>query len=265
MNIIANSKWIECKRSENATSNDPQNPWEGIEYTPRVKNKEAQFQPIDNMGGLPMFRRSFTCKKGQSVTVTATSLGIYNLWCNGRRVGSKNDNGDTVFDEFNPGAGVYSKRVMATKYDLGDYIVDGENILLAVVAPGWWRGTIFYDTYGEGLGMAFCAEIDIDGTKIVTDEKWQTLWGGRVRAADFYHGELCNATFPSYEEISLSEYSAKGWQAPEVWRDKIIKTCDVPHIPKHATHIDELEIVPFKGPTVRIRDHLSRKPEAITI
>ena len=265
MNIIPNSKWIECKCGENATANDPKNPWEGIKYTPRVKNKEDQFQPIDNTGGLPMFRRSFTCKKGQKVTVCATSLGIYNLWCNGKRVGSKNENGETVFDEFNPGAGVYSKRVMATKYDLGDYLVDGENILLAVVAPGWWRGTIFYDTYGEGLGMAFCAEIDIDGEKIVTDENWQTLWGGRVRAADFYHGELCNATYPSYEEMSVSSYSATEWNAPEAWKDQIIKTCDVPHIPTHRTPIGELEIVPFRGPAVRIRPHLSRKPQNVTI
>ncbi len=265
MNILPNSKWIECKKSEYFAINDPKNPWEGIEYSPRPGNKEAQFQPIENMGGLPMFRRAFTSKNGAKAKITATALGIYNLWCNGRRVGTKNADGDLIFDEFNPGAGVYSKRVMATEYDLSEYLVNGENVLLAVVAPGWWRGTIFYDTYGLGLGMAFCAEIDLGGEKIVTDDSWQTTWGGRVRAADFYHGELYNASFDSYEEMSLATYDASEWTSPEIWRDQIIETFNVGHIPKHKTHINDLEITPFRGPAVRIRKHLSRKPQTITI
>lgn len=265
MNIIPGSKWLECVRGGFFASDDPKNPWEGIKYSPRIKDKEAQFQPIENMGGLSMFRRSFVACKSQNIKITATALGIYNLWCNGKRVGVKSESGDIVFDEFNPGAGVYSKRVMATEYDLADYIVDGENVILATVAPGWWRGVIFYDTYGQGLGMAFCAEIDIDGEKIVTDESWQTLWGGRVRAADFYHGELYNANFPSYEEISRADYSTSNWSSPEIWTDKVIKTYDVGHLPKHRTPINELEIVPFIGSAVRIRPHLSRKPSSVTL
>ena len=265
MNVIAESKWIECKNHENSAINDPKNPWEGIVYSPRINGKETQFQPITNTGGLPMFRRTFTCKKGDRVQITATALGIYNLWCNGRRVGTTEEGGETVYDEFNPGATVYTKRVMATEYDLKDYIVDGENVILAVVAPGWWRGAIFAETYGEGLGTAFCAEININDEKIVTDESWQSLWGGRVRAADIYHGELYNATFPSYEEISCSAYNAESWNAPQIWSDEVIKTCNVGHIPKHATPINELEIVPFVGPAVRIRKHLSKKPQTVTI
>ena len=265
MNILSNSKWIECKKGDDFAINDPKNPWEGVEYTRRHKGKEIQFQPIANMGGLPMFRRSFTCKKSDAVKICATSLGVYNLWCNGQRVGVKNADGETVFDEFNPGATVYSKRVMATEYDLSDYIVDGENVILAVVAPGWWRGTSFYDTYGLGLGMAFCAELDVNGERIVTDGSWQTKWGGRIRAADFYHGEICNAAYESYEEISCANYNADGWKAPEIWCDQVIKTYDVPNMPKHSTHISELEIVPFIGPAVRIRKHLSRKPESVTV
>ena len=212
-----------------------------------------------------MFRRVFSAKKGANAKITATSLGIYNIWCNGHRVGTKNADGDVIFDEFNPGAGVYSKRVMATEYDLSEYLVDGENVLLAVVAPGWWRGTIFYDTYGLGLGMAFCAEIRIDGEKIVTDESWQTLWGGRIRAADFYHGELYNASFDSYEDMSLASYVASEWTSPEIWGDQVIETWNVGHIPRHHTAIADLEIVPFRGPAVRIRKHLSKKPQTVTI
>ena len=31
MNILPNSKWIECKKSNDFVINDPVNPWEGIE------------------------------------------------------------------------------------------------------------------------------------------------------------------------------------------------------------------------------------------
>ena len=72
MNILPNSKWIECKKGKDFAINDPQNPWEGIEYSPRPKGMEKQFQPIENMGGLPMFRRVFNCKKGTRAKITAT-------------------------------------------------------------------------------------------------------------------------------------------------------------------------------------------------
>lgn len=265
INVLPNSKWIECLRVNNGSIKDPVNPWENIQYSPRPKGMEKQFKPIENTEGLPMFRRTFNCEKGVMAKICATSLGIYNLWCNGHRVGTKNSIGELVYDEFNPGAGVYTKRVMATEYDLTDYLVDGENVILAVVAPGWWRGTIFYDTYGEGLGMAFCAELTIGNEKIVTDESWETQWGGRVRAADFYHGEIYNANFESYEDISRPNYNSSEWTSPKVWKDQVIETCNVAHIQKHITPINELEIVPFRGPAVRIRKHLSRKPQTITV
>ena len=264
MNIIPNAKWIEC-RSDKDLRSDPINPWEGVAYSPRPKNMERQFQPIANAGGTPMFRRSFHCTKSSKASITATALGIYNLWCNGHRVGAIDFDGDTVYDEFNPGATVYSKRVMATTYDLSKYLVDGENVILAVVAPGWWRGTIFYDTYGEGMGMAFCAELKVDGKSIPTDNSCKTHWGGPVRAADIYHGEIYNANFDSYETISKNDFDALNWDFATEWHDQIIKTPDLEHIPRHSTPINELNIVPFVGPAVRIRKHLSKKPLTVTV
>jgi hypothetical protein len=111
MNILPNSKWIECKKSEEHIMSDPQNPWEGLVYSPRPGGKETQFQPIENTGGLPMFRRTFTAKKGQTAKITATSLGIYNLWCNGRIVGSIDASGNTVYDDcaiIEPSAGKHT-------------------------------------------------------------------------------------------------------------------------------------------------------------
>ncbi len=265
MNIIPHSQWIECEKPQNAGFSDRENPWAGIEYTHRPYDLEKQFQPIANMGGLPMFRKTFTCKKSDRVIITATSLGIYVLWCNGKRVGAKDGNGETVYDEFNPGWTVYTKRVMATSYDLSDYLFDGENVILATVAPGWWVGKINHISYGEGNNMAFCAELDINGEKYGTDTTWKTMWGGPVRAADFYDGELFDATFALYEEISTSAFDDSDWHSPIVWQDKIIATLPAPHFPAESVSCDELSVVPFIGPPVRVRKSLSRKPMTITL
>ena len=270
MNIISNSKWIECKKPNNLVINDPQNPWEDREYTPRISGYEIQFAPIDNNGGLPMFRKEFSCQKSDEVKITITALGVYNVWCNGKRVGTKNPDGNTVYDEFNPGWTVYCKRVMATTYDLSDYICDGKNVILVALAVGWWAGRICCDSYAVNHSfdpvLALCAEITVGGDKICTDHSWQTMWGGRIRAAEFYDGEIYNAMLPSYEELSHADFDASDWtDATECSDDTVISTFDAPHFPKISKKLKEIEIVPFIGPEVRIRPHLSRKPQRVTI
>jgi hypothetical protein len=137
INILPNSKWIECLNVNDGSIKDPVNPWENIQYAPRPKNMEKQFQPIANTEGLPMFRRTFKCEKGVVAKICATSLGIYNIWCNGHRVGTKNSIGELVYDEFNPGAGVYTKRVMATEYlvicSAGLFFTAGYNMISAIL------------------------------------------------------------------------------------------------------------------------------------
>ncbi len=265
MNIIPHSLWIECEKPQNAGSFDRPNPWAGREYTHRPNNFEKQFLPMENTGGLPMFRKTFTCQKADQVTVTATALGIYVLWCNGRRVGTKTESGETVYDEFNPGWTVYTHRVMATSYDLSDYLCDGENVILATVAPGWWMGRILYSSYGNDCRMAFCAELDINGKKQGTDSSWLTKWGGPVRAADLWDGELYDTAFPSYEEIATPGYDTADWSAAKIGTDRVISADPAPHFPAKNTPLGELSIDPFIGPAVRIRKHLTHTPSTVTV
>ena len=270
MNIIPKSKWIECKKPTSLTITDPENPWSGIEYSPRISGYEIQFAPMENDGGLPMLRKEFSCNKGDEVKITITALGIYNVWCNGKRVGSKSPDGNTVYDEFNPGWTVYCNRVMATTYDLSDYICDGKNAILVALAVGWWAGRICCESYAVNNSfvptMALCAEIKVGEEKICTDNSWKTMWGGRIRAAEFYDGEIYNALLPSYEEISCADFDASDWVNATEWpEDTVISTYDVPHFPKISKRIEDIEIVPFIGPEVRIRPNLSRKPSIVTI
>ena len=213
------------------------NPWEKLDL-------EAQAKPIQTRHGLPLFRKSFTAKIGDTATVDATALGIFDLYCNGRRVGHIDDNGNEVFDELKPGYNEFNKRALYFSYDLSHYLVDGENVLLAAVAPGWRNGRIGFDAFTDG--EAFIAKVTVNGDAFYTNTDWQASWGGRVRAADIWDGELYNAKYPSYEEISRAGYDTSDWATP-------------------TTSEHDIEITPFIGPTVMVRPELTRKPLTLTV
>ena len=215
------------------------NPWENkLEPT-------DQFKPIESRHGLPLFRKSFCANKNDQVTIAATALGIFDLYCNGNRVGRIEENGNEVFDELKPGYYEFRKRALYFTYDLSPYLVDGENVLLAAVAPGWRNGRISFDAFA-GEDEAFYAVVKVNDEYFYTDTDWHATWGGRVRAADIWDGELCNANYPSYSEISKAGYDISVWGHP------------------YTTEHD-IEITPFIGPTVMVRPELTRHPLTLTV
>ena len=233
------AKWISFHNPGTDEHTVISNPWESkLVMT-------DQFKPIESKHGLPLFRKSFEAHKDDMVTIAATALGIFELYCNGKRVGRIDDNGNEVFDELKPGYYEFRKRALYFTYDLAPYLVDGENVLLAVVAPGWRNGRISFGAFSE-QDEAFYAVIRINDEYIYTDTDWQAWWGGRVRAADIWDGELYNAKYPSYSEMSMAGYDTSAWGHPTLSEHNI-------------------EITPFIGPTVMIRPELTRAPISATV
>ena len=141
-------------------------------------------------GGLVAFREKFTVLPNvKSVKLTATALGVFEVYINGVRVGN---------DEMKPGWTDYRKTVFEFEYDVTELCrTSGENILVACVAPGWYSGRIARRIYGD-RGCAFCGEItvidNVGNTQIfATDESWETAYGGRVRTGEIWDGELYDA------------------------------------------------------------------------
>ncbi len=119
-----------------------------------------------------------------------TSAGVHRVHLNGRVVG------DHVLA---PGWSSYKNRLRYDTHDVTSLLVDGENVLGAVVADGWWRGFLKWDmlrnVYGDRLGLLAQLEITYaDGTTdvIVTDDHWRTTTGPFV-TADLYQGETYDA------------------------------------------------------------------------
>ena len=235
--VFENSKWITFGRNK-FEKRSVINPWE-YPITPEIRN-----QDIPDGLGIPVFYKHFKIKKDiKNCIINITSLGCFNLYVNGSKVGN---------DELMPGWTDFNKRVLYYTYDLTGIITKGKNAVAVPVSLGWWAGRISLNTYKDN-DIAFICEIKIeyeDGTieYICSDTSWRGTTSGPVRYADIWDGEVYNANYDSYEEISTYDYPvSRVWKKP--FEFKGFKGV----------------ISPLVGPTVKIRDFLDMKPVSATV
>ena len=235
--------WITYADPAGTVPSEKTNPWE----TPI--GAADQFAPIVDKNGIALFRKTFTVRELKAARVDATALGIYDLYVNGKRVGRQAGREDAApYDELKPGWTDYTARCLYYSYDLAPYLTEGENTLLAAVAPGWYNGRIALGTYGE-THIALLAAIrlsDADGERVLyTDKTWEASWGSAIRAADIWDGEMYDANQPSLATISEKQDSLH-WGTP-------------------AEETHDLFITPQVGSTITVRPNLTRKPETVTV
>jgi alpha-L-rhamnosidase len=123
--------------------------------------------------------------------IEATSLGVYELTINGRKVGE---------DYFAPGFTSYHHQVQYQTYDVTQLLDESGVELIATVAGGWAVGSYTFarknKIYAER--QAFLAELHLefaDGTYDVvpTGDAWEVAVDGPVRMAEWYDGETVDA------------------------------------------------------------------------
>jgi alpha-L-rhamnosidase len=118
-----------------------------------------------------------------------TALGLYELHCNGSRVGDA---------RFTPGWTDYEQRVQYQVLDLTDLLVEGRNALGALLAEGWYAGYVgFQGTRNHyGTTPSFLAQVEVQtdaGLLVhVTDGRWRAGTGQVVRS-DMLRGEEVDA------------------------------------------------------------------------
>lgn len=207
------------------------NSWAHMTYNSR------DFSMPDN-GGVACFKKEIELERTVSkAVITATALGIFELYINGVRVGN---NG--TFDELKPGWTEYKKRVMSFTYDITDFLQEGKNSIIAEVSSGWYAGRISFGSYGFRT-PAFCGTIEIDfadgGKQIIpTDLSWLTAVTGPYRTAEIWDGVL---------------YDARQHREDADWK------------PVKACRDFKGEISPASGTPIRVREHLNRKPQKATV
>lgn len=156
----------------------------------------------------PYLRRGFRVEREvASARLYATALGVYELHLNGQRVGD---------EHLAPGWTDYRRRVQYQAYDVTDLVVRGENVLGAMVGPGWFSGRagLFHIREFYGQTPALLAQLEItyrDGAvdRIVSDGSW-VRHDGPIMAADIMDGEIYDAT-GALENWSVAGPPADRW------------------------------------------------------
>jgi len=168
----------------------------------------------------PLLRREFIVKGPvRRAVVYATAAGVYELWLNGRRVGS---------DLFTPGWTEYDKRLYYQGYDVTRLLRPGaSNVLGAVLGDGW------YGLHHSGRGrLALKAQLHVEyasgGSDVIaTDSRWKTTDDSPVRMSDIYNGETYDArrTYTGWSDMGFNDASWKpvvvdfAGQMGTVWKD----------------------------------------------
>ena len=164
----------------------------------------------------PYFRKEFNIsKKVKSARVYITSLGLYQAYLNGSKIGN---------DLFTPGWTSYDKRIQYQTYDVTDQIEQGNNALGAILGDGWYKGNISHrtDSFKNNTKLALLVQMNIeftDGKKIsiISDQNWKTSTGP-IKMSDIYNGETYDAraeltgwNTPGYDESNWMGVDTKNY------------------------------------------------------
>ena len=143
------------------------------------------------------FRKCFELGEVVKARLYATACGLYEARINGRRVG------DFVLA---PGVTNYKKRIQDQTYDVTELLKNGNNVIEATLADGWYRGSCgawgIRNQYGTETKLWMQLEVTLtngEGVTVCTDDSFDWSDDGAVRFADNKDGEIYDARLkPSY-------------------------------------------------------------------
>ena len=166
-----------------------------------------------------MLRTEFQAsdKEIKKARLYVTARGIYEIYMNGKRIGT---------DYFNPGLTQYNITHMYQTYDVTSSVIpQGKNAIGALLGEGWWSGNITYtgsnwNYFGDRQSLLAKLVITYeDGSETVittNDHDWKYYNKGPVVYGSFFQGEFYDAA---------REASIKGWDVADFndqsWTDAV--------------------------------------------
>ena len=219
--------------------------WKAQWITPQLAEDTTRSNPS------PLLRTEFALDGTiASARAYVTSLGLYEMEINGRRVG------DHVLA---PGWTSYDTRLQYQSYDVTDLLRRGPNAVGVTLGDGWYRGRLAWETRRNTYGkhVALLAQIVVryaDGREqvIATNDQWKASTGPIV-ASDIYNGEAYDArleragwTLPGYDvtswkDVRVSDHSKSILIAPAgppIRRIEEITPLRILHTPAGETVFD---------------------------
>ncbi|TMR98012.1 alpha-L-rhamnosidase [Nonomuraea basaltis] len=161
-------------------------------FEPPTDDREPRSARTAHLPPPRYFRRELDLPPATAVRIACTARGLYELRVNGARVGD---------GELTPGWTDYRHRVPYQVHDVTDLVGEGPVCVGAVLADGWWSGSLGWDGrrqaqhYGRHpqLLVQIVADHE-DGSRTVagTDARWRETTGP-LRHADLLMGEWYDA------------------------------------------------------------------------
>ncbi len=166
---------------------------------------------------MPMLRTTFSAgdKKIASARLYVTARGIYEVYLNGKRIGS---------DYYNPGLTQYNVTQFYQTYDVTSMVTSGKNAIGAMLGEGWWSGLLSFGAIWNHFGdrQSLLAKLVItyaDGSKnIVTtnDKDWKYYNKGPVVYSSLDMGEVYDATRDArIQGWSTASFNDANWKAAQ--------------------------------------------------
>ncbi len=183
----------------------------GLEADPEIEKPREW----DGLVPAPHFRTSFD-STGEIVQARlyVTARGVYDAYMNGTRVG---------YTTLDPGWTDYTRRIQYRAFEVTNILREGENVLGAIVAPGWYAGYVAFGPqcrhYGATPELLMELHIDYDdgGERVIASgEGWRAATGA-VRYGDLLFGEHIDARrhpagwdMPGFDDSGWKNASASG-------------------------------------------------------
>ena len=153
--------------------------------------------------------------KVKRATAYISSHGQYEAFINGQRVGDA---------YMTPGWTSYRTRVQYQAYDVTSLLQRGDNILAAVVAPGWYSGMGYRTRKSYGDDISLLMQVNVEYTNgelevFYTDKDWKMSASAKasgVVSNDIYHGETIDARLIDDSWTTLDYNEGTEWVAAEV-------------------------------------------------
>ena len=182
-----------------------------------VQTPGPNMEPIGNpwpTQSVKALRTDFAVhKQVANARLYATTLGAYQVYLNGKRVG------DQVLS---PGWTDYRLRLKYQAYDVTSQLAKGDNALAALVAPGWYSTPLEWFQQPNVFGAtppSLMAELRIeyaDGSIdwVVSDEQWKATTSPTLKA-EIYDGETQDARLiqPGW---NTAHFAATDWKPVEI-------------------------------------------------
>jgi alpha-L-rhamnosidase len=171
---------------------------------------------LGDPGELPQpaacLRRTLTISKTvQSARLYVSALGSYRTFINGNQLAP-----DVLTPDFTD----YRKRVLYQAYDVTSSLVNGNNVISALLGDGWygsgltWIGMHFFPPPNRFFAQLELAYADGSHETIVTDESWKAATSPILQST-IYAGEVYDARLEQvgWEKASFDD---SAWKLAEV-------------------------------------------------